>query len=63
MKINQIKFPKKMLNSIYNPYNKEKLNLSLFEEEPVNIYLPTSLSEENNKIYEQMKDSGYNMFN
>ena len=47
----------------YNPYNKEKLNLSICEEIPVNIYFPMELSKGTRQIYEQMKNSGYDMFN
>ena len=46
----------------YNPYNKEKLNLSLCEEVPINIYVPMELSIETKQLYDQMKNSGYNMF-
>ena len=48
---------------VFNPYNKEKLNLSTCEELPVNMYLPMMLSKEINLIYEATKDFGYNMFN
>ena len=48
---------------VYNPYNKEKLNLSICEEVPVNIYCPMELSKGTREIYEQMKNSGYDMFN
>ena len=48
---------------VYNPYNKEKLNLSLCEEIPVNIYFPMELSKGTKQIFEQMKNSGYDMFN
>ena len=47
----------------YNPYNKEKLNLSICEEVPVNIYFPMELSKGTKQIYDQMKNSGYDMFN
>ena len=39
---------------VYNPYNKQKLNLSLCDETPINIYFPMVLSEETKQIYEQM---------
>ena len=47
----------------YNPYNKEKLNISLCEEIPVNIYFPMELSQETKKLYDKMKNIGYDMFN
>ena len=48
---------------VYNPYNKEKLNISICEQVPVNIYFPMELSEGTKEMYEQMKNSGYDMFN
>ena len=46
----------------YNPYNKEKLNISLCEDIPINIYFPMELSKGTKQIFEQMKNSGYDMF-
>ena len=48
---------------VYEPYNKTKLNLSLCDGTPINIFVPMELNEENKKIYEKMKESGYDMFN
>ena len=48
---------------VYEPYNKTKLNLSLCDGISINIFVPMELSEENRKIYEKMKESGYDMFN
>ena len=48
---------------VYNPYNKKKLNLSICEEAPVNIYFPMELSKETKQLYDKMKNSGYDMFN
>ena len=47
---------------IYEPYNKTKLNLSICDTTSINLYVPILLSEENKQVYEQMKESGYNMF-
>ena len=47
---------------VYEPYNRIKLNLSLCDEAPVKIYIPVELNEETEQIYEQMKESGYDMF-
>ena len=47
---------------VYEPYNKTKLNLSLCDETPINILIPMELSEETKQLYEQMKESGYDMF-
>ena len=48
---------------IYNPYNKEKLNISICEEIPINIYFPIELCKETRQLYDQMKNLGYDMFN
>ena len=48
---------------IFEPYNYTKLNLSICNEEKVNIYFPLILSEETRNTYENMKKLGYNMFN
>ena len=39
-----------------------KLNLSLCDEAQVKIYIPVELNQETEQIYEQMKESGYDMF-
>ena len=39
------------------------MNLSICNEEKVNIYFPLILSEETRNTYENMKKLGYNMFN
>ena len=48
---------------IFEPYNFTKLNLSICNNETVNLYVKIDLSEETKKIYEEMKAKGYNMFN
>ena len=47
---------------VYNPYTKEKLNLSLCDQIPVGIYFPTELSTGTKSLYDKMKNYGYNMF-
>ena len=48
---------------VYDPYNKTKLNLSICDNVTINIYIPLELSEDIKNIYENMKKSGYDMFN
>ena len=48
---------------VYNPNTRDKLNLSLCEEIPVNIYLPMELSIGTKQLYDKMKKSGYDLFN
>ena len=46
---------------IYEPYNKTKLNLSICDA-PINLIIPVDLNEEAKQLYEQVKESGYDMF-
>ena len=48
---------------IYEPYNYTKLDISICNEEKINIYIPLILSDEMKNIYEDMKSYGYDMFN
>ena len=53
---------KKVNYEVYEPYNKTKLNLSFCEDTPINLYIPMELSRGNKQIYQQLKDSGHDMF-
>ena len=48
---------------VYDPYSKTKLNLSLCDDTPIDIYVPMELSKNTKELYEQVKESGYDMFN
>ena len=48
---------------VYDPYYKNKLNLSICDEIPINIFVPMELSKETKHLYENIKKSGYDMFN
>ena len=47
---------------IFEPYNKTKLNLSICEDDDINVYVPFTLSEENQNIANELKEKGNNMF-
>ena len=47
---------------IFEPYNKTKLNLSICEDADINVYVPFTLSEENQNLANELKENGYNMF-
>ena len=47
---------------VFKSSNNEKLNLSVCDEIPINIYVSLQLSEETNEIYQKIKDMGFNMF-
>ena len=48
---------------VYHPISKIKLNLSLCESEPINIYVPVTLNDELLELYEDLQKSGYDLFN
>ena len=48
---------------VYEPINKKKLNLSFCDDTPINVYMPMELSKETKQLYDQMKESGFDMFN
>ena len=48
---------------VYDPYFKTKLNLSLCDDTPINIYCVMELSQEIKQLYEKIKEYGYDMFN
>ena len=47
---------------IFEPYNKTKLNLSVCENIDINIYVPFTLSEDNQNLANELEENGYNMF-
>ena len=47
---------------VYNPFNKEKLNLSICDDTTIDIYIPVVLSEELQNLYNELKDLGYDLF-
>ena len=46
---------------VYEPYNFSKLNLSICDKNLINIYIKVEFSQETKKIYENLKELGYNM--
>ena len=55
-------FERNIQYECFEPYNKTKLNISICSEIDINIYVPIKLSEGTKKMAEQLKESGYNMF-
>ena len=47
---------------VYESLNKTRLNLSVCEDTPVDIYIPLVLSEELIELYNELKELGYNLF-
>ena len=48
---------------LYNPLNLSKLNLSFCREIRININTPIHLNDDIAKLYDSLKESGYNLFN
>ena len=48
---------------VYEPVNKTKLDLSICKDAVIDLYLPISLSKKTQNLYENLKDSGYDLFN
>ena len=48
---------------IYEPYNFTKLNLSICDDETINLYVKINLTGETKETYEYMKSLGYDMLN
>ena len=51
-----------MQYEVYEPYNKTKLNLSICDNLTIDIYIPVILSEEIKKLYNELQDLGYDLF-
>jgi len=45
---------------MFNPYTREKLNLSYCENTTTDVYVPYTMDEKTEQIYNNLKDQGYN---
>ena len=48
---------------IYDPNTLEQLDLSICESTSIDLYIPISLSEKTQNLYNDLKESGYDLFN
>ena len=48
---------------VYDPNTLKKLGLSICEETPIDLYIPITLSEKTQTLYNDLKESGYDLFN
>ena len=62
-KLTTIAAEKNVQYEVYEPVNKTKLDLSICKNAVIDLYLPISLSEKTQNLYENLKDSGYDLFN
>ena len=62
-KLTSVASEKNVQYEIYEPYNKTKLDLSICESALIDLYIPITLSEETQNLYEDLKNNGYDLFN
>ena len=48
---------------VYHPITKEKLNLTICASDTISLYIPVTLDDNTIKLYENLKSSGYDLFN
>ena len=48
---------------IYEPFNKTKLDLSICETTYIDLYVPITLTEETQSLYNDLKENGFDLFN
>jgi len=48
---------------VYHPVTKQRLNLSICEQDNVTIYIPIEVEEKTLELYKELEKSGYDMFN
>ena len=62
-KITNISSERILQYEVYEPFNKTKLDLSICDKTPIITYTPVVLSKELLNLYNEIKDSGYDLFN
>ena len=62
-KVTNVASEKNIQYEVYEPFNKTKLNLSVCQTTPVDIFIPVVLSDETQDLYEDLKNNGYDLFN
>ena len=62
-KVGTIASQKNIQYEVYNPYNLEKLDLSICTNEKINIFIPITLSEDKLELHKDLLSYGYDLFN
>ena len=47
---------------VYNPYTKEKINLTICENSTIGIYAPVNLNSEESSLYDNLNSQGYDLY-
>ena len=61
-KITNISSEKNVQYEVFDPNTLEQLDLSICKDSSINIYIPISLSQEKENLYNDLKESGYDLF-
>ena len=61
-KMSNISSERNLQFEIYESVNKTRLNLSVCQDIPIDIYVPLTLSEDLQNLYNELKDLGYDLF-
>ena len=61
--VSDVPYEKNVQYEIYEPFNKTKLDLSICNNVSVYIYFLVKLSDETQRLYNRLKESGYDLFN
>ena len=61
-KLTNISSHKNVQYEVFNPNTLEQLNLSICKDASIDIYIPISLSKEKQHLYNDLKESGYDLF-
>ena len=56
-------FEKNVQYEIYNPITFDKLNLDICNKNDIDIVIPIELNEDIEKLYDSLKEEGYDLFN
>ena len=62
-KSGEIASKKNIQYEVYNPNTKEKMDLSICDDEKIDIYIPVNLSEEKKELQNDLLNYGYDLFN
>ena len=61
-KLSNISSERSLQYEIYEPINMNRMNLSLCNDIPIDIYVPLVLSDKLKNLYEELKNLGYDLF-
>ena len=62
-KLTSIASEKNVQYEVYEPFSKELIDLSICDNTSIDLYIPISLSKETQDLYNNLKQSGYDLFN